>query len=237
MSRVILANMRGIKQLLLPILSLIDPKGDMVFLINRATNRIKVPTSSMSGTDLSNFLIELSKERIVLEFGSGGSTFLFSENAKFTTSVESDIYFSKMIEKTLRKKGQIEKTHIYWASIGPTKSYGQPLFLLERFFRHRYINYFNKIFQESKNSCKAEIVFIDGRFRVACAMSSLLNIKQDFKIIVDDYFDRPEYFDIAKVLGKPMVLVGNTAIFEVSNESIDLGLVEKILDKYSLDPR
>lgn len=229
--------MKRIKQLFLSILSFIDPKGDMIFLIKRARNRIKVPTTSMSGTGLSKFLIELSKDRIVLEFGSGGSTFLFSEYARFTTSVDSDNYFSKMIEKIIRQKSQIEKTHIYWANIGPTKSFGQPLTSLEYFFRHKYKNYYKNIFQESENSCKAEIIFIDGRFRVACAMSSLLNIKQDFRMIVDDYFDRPEYFDIASVGGEPRVLVGNTAIFEISHQSIDLDLVEKILDKYSLDSR
>ena len=229
--------MKSIKQLLLPLLQVIDPKGDMVFFVNRAINRIEVPTSSMSGSGLSNLLIKLSKERIVLEFGSGGSTFLFAENAKFTTSVESDSYFSKVIERTLHKKGQIEKTHIYWANIGPTKSYGQPLLSLRTIFQRRYVNYYNEIFQKSENSRKAEVVFIDGRFRVACAMSSLLNIKQDFQIIVDDYFDRPEYSDIAKVLGKPLTLVGNTALFEISIESINLDSVEKILEEYSFDPR
>jgi hypothetical protein len=228
---------KGIKQLLLPLLSVIDPKGDLVFSINRAINRIEVPTTSMSGTDLSNLLAELSKERIVLEFGSGGSTFLFSENAMFTTSVESDKYFLKLIRKALLNKVQEKNTYLYWASIGPTKSYGQPLWSLQRFFRHRYVNYYNKIFQKSENSRKAQIVFIDGRFRVACAMSSLLNIKQDFKIIVDDYFDRPEYSEIENVLGKPLILVGNTAIFEVKIESVNLDLVEKILKQYSFDPR
>jgi len=229
---------KGIKQLLLPLLSVIDPKGDLVFLVNRAMNRLEIPTSSMSGTGLSKLLIELSKDKIVLEFGSGGSTFLFSENAMFTTSVESDRYFLKLIRSTLRKKGQIEgNTHLFWASIGPTKSYGQPFSSLEPLFRHRYVNYYNKIFQKSENSRKAEIVFIDGRFRVACAMSSLLNIKQDFKIIVDDYFDRSEYSEIGKVLGDPLTLVGNTAIFEVNIESINLDLVERILQEYSFDPR
>ena len=229
--------MKGIKQLLLPLLSVIDPKGDFVFSINRAINRIEVPTTSMSGTDLSNLLVELSKERIVLEFGSGGSTFLFSENAMFTTSVESDRYFLKLIRKALLNKVQEKNTYLYWASIGPTKSYGQPLSSLERFFRHRYVNYYNKIFQKSENSRKADIVFIDGRFRVACAMTSLLNIKQDFKVIVDDYLDRPEYSEIGNVLGEPLILVGNTVIFEVKIESVNLDLVEKILKQYSFDPR
>ena len=209
----------------------------MVFLINRAINRIEIPSSSMSGTDLSNQLISLSKEKIVLEFGSGGSTFLFSQSAKFITSVESDQYFSRVIEGSIRKDGKMEKTHIYWASIGPTKSYGQPLVLLERVFRHRYVNYFNKIFQESEYARNAELVFIDGRFRVACAMSSLLNIKQDFMIVVDDYFDRPEYSEIANVLGLPKTLVGNTALFEVKVGSINLELVEKFLEEYQFDPR
>ena len=209
----------------------------MVFLINRAINRIEIPSSSMSGTDLSNQLTSLSKEKIVLEFGSGGSTFLFSQSAKFITSVESDQYFSRVIEGSIRKDGKMEKTHIYWASIGPTKSYGQPLVLLERVFRHRYINYSNRIFQESEYARNAELVFIDGRFRVACAMSSLLNIKQDFMIVVDDYFDRPEYSEIANVLGLPKTLVGNTALFEVKVGSINLELVEKFLEEHQFDPR
>ena len=38
-------------------------------------------------------------------------------------------------------------------------------------------------------------------------------------------------------VGRPLTLVGNTALFEISIESINLDSVEKILEEYSFDPR
>jgi hypothetical protein len=191
----------------------------------------------MSGKELSSLLIELCKERIVLEFGSGGSTLIFSENAKYTISVESDRYFSKLVEKTILNSEKNKTTYMYWANIGPTKSYGQPLVILNKLFRGRYNNYYNGIFQDLKKACVSDIVFIDGRFRVACAMSSLLHIKKDFEMIIDDYFDRPEYSIISTVLGHPETLMGNTGIFKVRINFVNLDLVASILKEYAYDPR
>ena len=46
------------------------------------------------------------------------------------------------------------------------------------------------------------MVLIDGRFRVACFLFSLLNAKKDSIIIFDDYMNRSEYHVVEEVLPK-----------------------------------
>ena len=214
-----------------------DSVREGLFLFKRAFFGSKIPESSMSGDDISKFLKEISAGRNILEFGSGGSTKIFSEHAYFVTSVESDRNFFKHIQRILSERGYSQKAHIFYANVGPTRSYGQPYKFLEKVYGSRYKNYSLDIFSESEMARTAEIVFVDGRFRVACVMTSLQNINNDLIIIVDDFFDRPEYLAINEVLGDPVRWEGNAAIFDVKIKEINFSKVTLILNAYSMDSR
>ena len=47
---------------------------------------------------------------------------------------------------------------------------------------------------------QADVILIDGRFRVACFLYSLIHSKKDSIIIFDDYFDRPWYHIVEEVV-------------------------------------
>lgn len=59
-----------------------------------------------------------------------------------------------------------------------------------------------------------DFVLIDGRFRVCCFFTSLLNAKPGTKILFDDYGDRPHYHIAAEFVA-PLEMARNQALFEV----------------------
>ena len=68
-------------------------------------------------------------------------------------------------------------------------------------------------------------------------MSSILNIKRNFTLVVDDFFDRPEYASIETTLGQPKRAVNNAAIFDVKINKVNLSEVVLQLKLHSLDSR
>jgi hypothetical protein len=59
-----------------------------------------------------------------------------------------------------------------------------------------------------------DLILIDGRFRVACALISILFAEEGTLILVDDYADRPEYWLIERY-AKLRSSAGRLAAFEV----------------------
>ena len=81
------------------------------------------------------------------------------------------------------------------------------------------------------NDNKPDLIFIDGRFRVACALYSIIQMK-DYpgnKILIDDYSYRPEYKIIEKYANFEGIK-GRLGIFKVPIK-IDKSIF-KTLDKY-----
>jgi hypothetical protein len=68
---------------------------------------------------------------------------------------------------------------------------------------------------------------IDGRFRVACFLTSLIYAQPQTVILFDDYEDRPVYHVVEKHL-KPVLMAGRMAKFivpdgvDIKNVMLDL---------------
>jgi len=70
-------------------------------------------------------------------------------------------------------------------------------------------------------------VLVDGRFRVACFLASILSITEDTTIFFDDYVDR-DYYHVVEEIIKPNRFCGRQAIFEV-NKLVSRQKVEDLL--------
>ena len=164
-----------------------------------------------------------SKEnnKIILEFGSGGSTFIALDNNKTVLSVETDLEYQNYIIKTVNHNnlaGTFIPIHI---NIGPTKKWGYPKNNLNN---KDWINYTKipiKLVDDMK--LKIDLVLIDGRFRVATFLACLLYLKPPFKIIFDDYKNRQKYHIVEKFF-KIEMKVGRISIFNINRNinSIDM---------------
>lgn len=116
-----------------------------------------------------------------LEFGCGGSTCLVLQvtNANIV-SIDSDKkfinYLNKRCFKKLQDKSRVRFIHI---DIGKVKSWGRPKNNSKYDSWPKYsslvFNVLDKKFIES-----IDTVFIDGRFRVACVLQTLMNCSKNY---------------------------------------------------------
>jgi hypothetical protein len=81
-----------------------------------------------------------------------------------------------------------------------------------------------------------DLVLVDGRFRAACVLESLLNLQpmSGWQILVDDYAGRPHYHVVERFCD--MRLVGRMAVLR-PQRSFDASDCRRLLENYRLDPR
>lgn len=94
--------------------------------------------------------------------------------------------------------------------------------------KESWINYPNGLKACPK---KPDLVFVDGRFRVACALTALLNLSDKTIIIIHDFWTRPTYHEIlpfVKILERSS---DSTIVFQRA-ESFDTAAAEQLLEKY-----
>ncbi len=142
----------------------------------------------------------LSLSKYYLEFGSGGSTFLavLCSNTK-VYSVESDDNWIKYLSswKVIKDSIHNKRLKFFYANIGAVKEWGIPI---NNDLKDVFYKYSSDVFK-NENVC-FDTVFVDGRFRVACVLKSILECSEDVSILIHDYSMREEYHIIERYLDK-----------------------------------
>ena len=164
------------------------------------------------------FTEQLREHNLMVEFGSGGSTFLSARlNTPFITT-ESDPYFLRALKRKIAAEGLLNpnQQHYRYANIGLTGLWGYPVLLgwpsaqrLARFAA--YSEFPNEAIDQPYESI---LVFIDGRFRVACALKALaaLQTRTKWTLVIDDYKKRPQY-SVVEMFAPLRQMVGRMAVF------------------------
>lgn len=155
------------------------------------------------------------------EYGVGQSTLYVNDNSECNIiAVEtSKQWFNKISSKVDKNKLIIE--HI---DLGEVGDWGRPKSYKKRDNIKLYIS------SIWKHDLKPNLILIDGRFRVACFLFSLINAKEGSVIIFDDYVSREYYYVVEEVI-KPNMFCGRQAIFIKKDFNKDLAntLFEKFL--------
>ena len=138
----------------------------------------------MSDKDLQIFSFFMNPKNIYFEFGSGGSTNLASFYKVKTYSVESDLNWHNKL-----KENGIKANYIT-IDLNVT-SFGYPGINTD-------IKDWKKYIQAYKKDYNADIILVDGRFRVACTLDLFNKIRNDTIIFIHDYVNRKEYHVIEK---------------------------------------
>jgi hypothetical protein len=138
------------------------------------------------------FAKALNGATCLLEYGCGGSTVYACEVARVPTviSVDSDAAWVDEVKTSL--KDAETNLLISHCNIGTIASWGYPKSNdgFENFWR-----YMVQPWDVAKDhGHRPDVILVDGRFRVACFLFSLLAGAPGATILFDDYFDRPEYF-------------------------------------------
>ena len=157
----------------------------------------------------------LGSARCYLEYGSGGSTILaVRSGVPDIISVESDGLWLEAVRAALA--GQLGPGHrLHHADIGPTARFGHPA--SERHWR-RFPNYALDPWALCGDAgLVPDLVLIDGRFRTACLLATLIHARPGCLALFDDYAERPTYHRVARFVA-PRRMLGRTAEFVVPEE-------------------
>jgi hypothetical protein len=176
----------------------------------------------------------LARSRCFLEFGSGGSTVLAAQSGvKDIYSVDTDTTFLKRVAAYVLSSHPGCGLWAFPIDLGPTKRWGYPL---RKEDAARWPNYFTLPWAALKRNRRTpDLVLVDGRFRVACFLASLLSAAPGTIIVFDDYNKRHHYHVVERFI-RPKSVVGRLGVFRVP-QRIESGPIALALCAAAQDPR
>jgi hypothetical protein len=158
--------------------------------------------------DEASFITYVSQAKIYAEYGVGQSTdWVYQNTSAKILAVDTS---KQWIEKVIADKSGT-RIDVQWVDLGALGDWGWPLTYKER------DNFVQYVKSPWVRSATPDVVLIDGRFRVCCFFTSMLQAAPGTIIIFDDYIDRPHYHIVEELLA-PFEFCGRQAIFSVPAE-------------------
>lgn len=129
-----------------------------------------------------------------LEFGSGGSSIVAARSGKPFVSVESDRAFLQLVQRRAAEVAPNHRGQFLHADIGLVEAWSYPTFRTPTPRRVVRWSRYSARPWPTLSGHPPDLVLIDGRFRVACALSVVQHLEgTPWRMLVDDYDDRPHY--------------------------------------------
>ena len=183
-------------------------------------NKLKYEKTLFDGDDFI-FKSYLKNCNIYFEYGVGESTtWVLDNTSSRIISVDTD---KKWIDKVDISKNK-KRIDINWINLGEIENWGRPKAYK---YRKHFIDYISNVWTFN---LKADVILIDGRFRVACFLYSLINAKEGSIIIFDDYMNRPHYHVVEEIL-EVYENCGRQVVFKVP-QVFNRQLAEELLQKF-----
>ena len=176
------------------------------------------------------FILILRTSKKFLEFGMGGSTLMAFKtlSIKKIVSVEHNFEWFKKISNFDGINNQIGKRiFLDFINLGKLKK-NYPL----KKNINNFSIYSNQIFQKYENDY--DFVFIDGIFRVACALQTILNCQNDVKIMIHDMNYYLKYHILYKYL--EVIYSIDTMVLFCIKKNINIEEVKKDYEIYKNKP-
>jgi hypothetical protein len=148
----------------------------------------------MSDGEAALFLSFVKNSRDYIEFGTGGSTYIASNNVRNSIlSIDSSQeWLDQVSEACTRSQTRPELKFI---DIGPTKQWGFPN---DHSRKSNWSDYHTTIWNDPRSS-EADLYLVDGRFRVACFAQIVLHCKPSAVIGIHDFGSRPAYHRVREI--------------------------------------
>lgn len=145
----------------------------------------------------------LSTASMIFEYGAGGTTLKAAQAGVSVLSVETDRRYADTVNAALNAAGAKESSVLY-ANVGITTDWGTPIDMSPTpSNRRRWSDYVSRPWTAPERKDRwPDVVLVDGRFRVACAAEAALRsleANRTTTILVDDFFDRPQYWGVSYV--------------------------------------
>jgi len=187
---------------------------------------------------------EMLRAKSYLEFGTGGSTVLAAEcGIRRIVSVDSDPAWLRRIGERIAHERATLDIELIHCNLGRTGDWGMPLDRdLERVAT--WPQYFLQPWQRFL-SCNEtpDLILVDGRFRVACVLYSLLHLhlahakfpQRTTRIAVHDFSDRPYY---GRILEHAVIVASaGTMVVVEQNRAFSASLLLQDLFGFQFDAR
>lgn len=168
----------------------------------------------------------VSRASVYIEYGCGGSTsFAFLNSKAKIIGVDTDGLWIDMALNFM--PGRLDRVDLCRVDVGDVGEWGYP----------SDADADGTVYSSWPwtRTDRADLVLVDGRFRVACAVKTMLSARAGTPIIFEDYFGRDHYSMIEK-LASPESRHGRSALFKVPN-SFDRNLAELIFKRSVKDAR
>ena len=166
----------------------------------------------------------ISGAKIYAEYGCGASTIWVANNTQCQIlSTDSSEHWLKNVFDGCK---EVSRVRLHYANIGKIGEWGTPL---NYEMSHNFSDYTDWIWRQ--NSCP-DVVLVDGRFRVCCFLTSLLNAREGAALVFDDYTNREQYHYVERFV-KPTKTFGRQSIFLVPNkDSLQRELILDAIEKF-----
>jgi len=147
---------------------------------------------TMTAKEVGLFNSLLAKTQYFLEFGSGDSTSLAVSHIQIMRidSVESDreFYESQLSHRPeIQNATQDGRLFFHFPDLGETREWGTPV---NSDKKHLWSLYSSQVFE---NTIPYDLVLVDGRFRVACALQAIRFLGNSARVLIHDFTIRPQY--------------------------------------------
>ena len=206
------------------------------FLITQRFKGFAVSDDPYFGSGSTAFFMSLMRTcHRYLEYGSGGSTVAAARLNKPFISVDTDRFFLESVKKKIGKLSSAQ--HLVYANIGLTGPWGIPLHAKHPSSSRlkKWRAYSSMPWKLATHGNMPDLVLVDGRFRVASALTAFANLAglSDARVLVDDYTNRPHYH----VMEKHAKLIRTVEYMAVFQPPSGGGNLWEAADQYATDWR
>ena len=163
--------------------------------------------------DAINLLAQSSD--CVVEYGSGESTVLLAEKGCTVISVETSWNYYLRITERLEGPIVEGRVHCVYANVGTVDQWGSPIDTSPRAAFLRYP--LQPWVQIERRELNPRLVVLDGRFRLACFVTSFFRAPLGALILINDFYSRNDY-QLINHFAQESQRVGDLAVFEVTEE-------------------
>ncbi len=169
------------------------------------------------------------RARVILEYGSGGSTVLAGELPGATVfSVESDRAWAENLQAWFDAHPPVADVRLHPVNIGKTRKWGHPLNheQWKRFHTYPLSVWDREDFRHP------DTVLIDGRFRAACFLTTAFRITRPVTVLFDDYVERNSYRSV-EAYARPVETRGRMVRFELEPQPFPVADMARIMEMFT----
>ncbi len=188
------------------------------------------PTLTMPPEESAALIAAYQGAATILEYGTGGSTVVAAGlPGRRVFSVESSAPWLAKMQAWFDFNPPSATLSLHHADIGKTRDWGFPV---DNKYVTRWSGYPISVW-DREDFVHPDVVLIDGRFRLACALTVLFRISRAVTVLIDDYLGRPRYAQIERLVGPPD-MIGRMARFQFTPQPMPVAQMQWIMAAYAI---